>query len=154
MIIHRKGLVLVIVVIAVLTSCQEKAALTPIAETPASMPAPSSKQIGRAEEIIGIWMVTSHPHYRPAFWLLRLDGTYTFSPHRDGGRPSESGRYWFEENTLLIKDDFCPPPGKYTVTKQVDAELSTLSIALKDDNCTARVKILTTAPEIWFSALP
>jgi hypothetical protein len=55
---------------------------------------------------------------------------------------------------LLIKDDFCPTPGKYTVTKQEQAGGSALIIGLVEDNCAARVKILVTAPITWFGALP
>jgi len=147
-------LLLVLPMVLVLAACQGKAAPRPVVEQPTPIPTPVGINIRRADEIFGIWMVNSHPHYEPAFLLLRPDGTFTFSPNQDGGRPSESGKYWFEDGMLFIKDDFCPTPGKYSVTRQIEANTASLVIALVEDGCTARVKILTTAPEIWFGALP
>jgi hypothetical protein len=37
--------------------------------------------------------------------------------------------------------------------KQDQAESSSLVITLVEDGCTARVRILTTSPEVWFGAL-
>ena len=153
MTINRKTPVLVLLVMTVLAACQGKAAPGLLVEQPAPLATQAVLTISRADEIYGIWTLTSHPHYKLAYWLLRPDGSFTFSPNLDGGRPSESGQYWFKQGQLLIKDDFCPTPGKYTVTKQEIAEGSALVIRLVEDSCTARVKILTTGPKIWFGPL-
>ena len=50
-------------------------------------------------------------------------------------------------------DDFCPTPGKYTATKREGSGETTLVMALVEDGCTARAKILTAAPAKWFGAL-
>jgi hypothetical protein len=143
----------VFIILFFLAACQGKVAPTPADQPSVPAPTAAGTTIDRAEDILGVWTLTSHPHYKSAYWLLRPDGTYTFSPNQDGGRPSESGKYWFEGGQLYIKDDFCPTPGKYTVMKQDRAGIPTLVISLVEDGCTARVRILTTSPEVWFGAL-
>jgi len=135
------------------TACQGSVAPTPGDQPAAITTTAAGVAINQADQILGVWTLTSHPHYKLAYWLLRPDGTYTFSPNQDGGRPSESGKYWFEAGQLQIKDDFCPTPGKYTVMKQDQAGEPSLIISLVEDDCMARVKILTTSPEVWFGAL-
>ncbi len=147
----RSLVIRILFVALVLAACQAKAA--PAEQSAIPTPTTTGIAINRADEMLGVWMLTSHPHYKPAYWLVRPDGTYTFSPNQDGGRPSESGIYWFEAGQLLIKDDFCPTPGKYTVMKQDQAGGSSLIISLVEDGCTARVKILTSSPEVWFGSL-
>ena len=56
-------------------------------------------------------------------------------------------------SVIFNVDDFCPTPGKYTVMKQDQAGGPSLIISLVEDGCTARVKILTTSPEVWFGSL-
>jgi hypothetical protein len=85
---------------------------------------------------------------------LRPDGSYTFSSKQDGGKPTESGTFWFEDGQFLIKDDFCPTPGKYTVQKQEISGAPSLVVTLVQDGCNARMKILTGAPAAWFGAMP
>jgi hypothetical protein len=140
--------------IMALAACQGMAASSLKVAQPTPVSTPVGQTIRQADEITGIWILTSHPHFKLAYWLLRPDGTYTFSPNQDGGRPSESGRYWFEEGLFLIKDDFCPTPGKYMVTKQKRAGDTALVIALVEDGCATRVRILTSGPVTWFGELP
>jgi hypothetical protein len=152
--IQGKALVVTLVGLMLLVACQGSAAPGALIAQPTPVFTAEIVNVSRAGELTGIWTLTSHPHYKLAYWLLRSDGTYTFSPNQDGGRPSESGRYWFEEGLLLIKDDFCPTPGKYTVMKQEEAGGSALVIALVEDGCTTRARILTSGPVTWFGDLP
>ena len=146
-------LYMVMSMVLVLAACQGQVAPTPADQPPVTTPTAAGINITQADQMLGVWTLTSHPHYKTAYWLVRPDGTYTFSPNQDGGRPSESGKYWFEAGQLQIKDDFCPTPGKYTVMKQDQAGGPSLIISLVEDGCTARVKILTTSPEVWFGSL-
>jgi hypothetical protein len=154
MTVQGKALVVTLVGLMLLVACQGIAAPGALIAQPTPVFTAGVVNISRAGELTGIWTLTSHPHYKLAYWLLRPDGTYTFSPSQDGGRPSESGRYWFEEDLFLIKDDFCPTPGKYTVMKQGEAENTALVIRVVEDGCPARVKILTTGPATRFGDLP
>jgi hypothetical protein len=123
---------------------------TPI--PPTETPVTAGTTVTQAEDIQGIWTITTHPHYKNAYWLIQEDGTYKFSPNADGGRPSESGKYWFEVGLFFVTDDFCPKPGRYEVRKTGGPDTE-LSIKLVEDACSARIKILTGAVATWYRPL-
>ena len=136
-----------------LAACQPNAAATPAVQPSIPKPTAAGTKVDQANEILGVWTLTSHPHYKLAYGLLRPDGTFTFSPNPDGGKPSESGKYWFEGGQFMITDDFCPAPGKYAVMRQEQSGEPALVFTLVEDPCASRVKILTTSPEVWFGVL-
>jgi hypothetical protein len=105
-------------------------------------------QIVATNDIVGIWELSTHAHWKPAYWLVREDGSYSFSPQPDGSSPSQSGKYWFENNLLMIRDDFCPTPGSYRIRK-FNTSPVTIRMELVEDSCEARIKILTGAPAAW-----
>jgi len=144
---------IILVLMVVLTACQSGPSMMTGQPTQAPSQSVSVKDITQAEDIYGVWKLTHHPHYDPAYWLLRPNGTYTFSPNQDGGRPGESGTYWFENGQLLIKDDFCPTPGKYTVQEQEREGGPALVVELVEDGCTARMKILTGGVVSWIGSM-
>ena len=111
-------------------------------------PEQAGGQIVATNDIVGIWELSTHVHWKPAYWLVREDGSYSFSPQPDGSGPSQSGKYWFENNLLMIRDDFCPAPGSYRIRK-FNTSPVTIRMELVDDSCEARIKILTGAPATW-----
>lgn len=124
---------------------------TPLASN-TEAPGSAGEKITQAKDIEGIWNITTHPHYKQAYWLVQEDGTYKFSPNVDGGRPSESGKYWFQDGQLFITDDFCPKPGRYDAQK-TGGPVIKLSMKLVEDQCAARVKILTGDSATWYGPL-
>jgi len=148
----NRQLLKVLLGVLILAACQGKA--TPSAALQATqVPTSMAMEITQATDVYGVWILTSHPHFKPAYFLLRPDGSFTFSSNPDGGTPSESGKYWFENNQFMISDDFCPTPGKYSVMKQGEPGTSWLTFTLLEDGCTARMKILTGGVATWFGVM-
>lgn len=113
-----------------------------------STPEQASAQIVATNEIVGIWELSTHADWKPAYWLVREDGSFSFSPQPDGSGPSQSGKYWFENNLLMIRDDFCPTPGSYRIRKFYTSPV-TIRLELIEDACEARIKFLTGAPLVY-----
>ena len=111
-------------------------------------PEMSGAQIVATNDIVGIWELSTHDHWRPAYWLVREDSSFSFSPQPDGSGASQSGKYWFENNLLMIRDDSCPTPGSYRIRK-FNTSPVTIRMELVADSCEARIKILTGAPAAW-----
>jgi hypothetical protein len=160
----KKLALFMLVVTILLSACQASPAASPEApqavlqapveaSTMVATQAGAAKAVTGTADVAGVWLITSHPHWKTAYLLLRKDGTYTFSPNPDGGKPSESGKYWFEDGQFLISDDFCPKPGKYTM-EESGGENKVLTVTLVEDACAARVRILTGAPAVWSAKLP
>ncbi len=116
-----------------------------------------SSQEGQATQVAdvaGIWWQIDHPHYDPAYLILRQDGTYTFASNPDGEHGA-SGQYWFEDGKFMISDAFCTVPGEYEVNvKEQKGDPLSLAFSLVEDDCPARVGILTTKEAIWFAPPP
>lgn len=81
--------------------------------------------------------------------IIRSDGTYTFSPHTDGSRSSQSGKYWFEGSVFNILNDFCGKPDKYSLKRNdVTGQPATLSFTVIADDCAGEVRILIKQPPV------
>lgn len=78
---NKKASVLVLLVMTVLAACQGKAAPGLIVGQPTPLATQAGLYISRVDEVYGIWTLTTHPHYKLAYWLLRPDGTFTLSPN-------------------------------------------------------------------------
>lgn len=69
--------------------------------TPNATPSPEGEPVQTAQELTGVWLLTSHPDWIEAYWLVREDGSYTFSPNKDG-TSGQSGKWSFQDDTFLI----------------------------------------------------
>ncbi len=98
-----------------------------------------------AQELTGVWLLTSHPDWIEAYWLVREDGSYTFSPNKDG-TSGQSGKWSFQDDTFLIQDDSCPVQGKYAAWRSGHGDKLELVFTLITDNCPRRTRVLTEAP--------
>ena len=78
---NKKASVLVLLVITVLAACQGMASPGQFVDQPTPVTTPAGVDTSRVDEVYGIWTLTTHPHYKLAYWLLRPDGTFTFSPN-------------------------------------------------------------------------
>ena len=113
-----------------------------------------ARQTSQVQDVMGVWWQLDHPHYDPAYLILREEGTYTLASNPEGEN-GVSGEFWFEGAYFLIRDDFCRIPGKYEVTlKEDDGKPVSLAFALVEDECSARVGILTSREAIWFAPPP
>ena len=107
-------------------------------------------RVTEAADITGIWWQLAHPHYDPAYMIIRSDGTYTFASNPEG-QHGESGKYWFDSGYFMISDAGCPNPGKYKLTT-VDQNPPTLTFSLVEDDCPVREGILTTHKAIQYTS--
>ena len=78
----------------------------------------------QVSDLMGVWEITTYPHYPFAYWLVVEDGTYKYTPNPDGTGPSNSGKSTFENGIFLISDDSCPGKGTISCIVMTPAWLS------------------------------
>ena len=135
------------------TAIPAQSATMPSSEAlpPSETPAPEGEPVTMAQELTGVWELTSHPDYPLAYWLVREDGSYTFSRYLDGSS-GQSGKWAVENGEFLIRDDVCPEQGKYSARLSGNRDNGTLAFTLIADNCPTRTRILTEAPVKLYAA--
>ena len=113
-----------------------------------------ARQASQVQDVMGVWWQLDHPHYDPAYLILREEGTYTIASNPEGEN-GVSGEFWFEGAHFFIRDDFCSIPGEYEVSlKEEDGKPLSLAFSLVEDECSARVGILTSREATWFGPAP
>lgn len=113
---------------------------------------PTPRAVTRAEDVFGLWTITSDQGTRTDWYFRPVDdSTFTIYIHRGEQVSRISGKYWFEDGKFMIRDDFCPTPGVYTILMTSSAELLFAPIG---DGCEARLKQLTSNPAVRLADKP
>jgi len=153
----KRFFLLAVVVESLLAACQGNQSPGPIVTQSTAPPTAAVVEIGKpvtqVSEVLGVWKLAHHPHWPEAYLLLDQEGNYMFSPSPGPESGSEPGQFWFEKGVFMIKDDLCPTPGQYRMLKAGEGVQTTLSLTLIEDNCTARVEILTAGLSTWVGTL-
>lgn len=85
--------------------------------------------------------------------LVRPDGTYTWSCHRDGSA-GVSGKYSLQNGRFLIQNDMCA--GRQYEVRDLSANGTHGPLVFKivQNDCPDIEDHLTVKPAVWLSALP
>jgi len=121
-------------------------------------PGPSSSvaaMITRAEkpaDISGIWLI-SFPDYKPAYLVIRPDGTYSFSPNTDGTH-GQLGNYQFVKGTLHIQNTICGQDSQYTVIREtLSGKPDSLLFSPVQAPCQTLTTFLTEPAPTWVGSV-
>ena len=112
--IHYLGMALLVMALALLSSCQDEpqaaeseAADTPTTaptEEPEPTPSPEPTAAVPAHDMVGIWLGTLAGER--GYVMYTDDGRYTVALNQDnlGSAPRVSGEYWFEDGQIHLRD--------------------------------------------------
>ena len=153
----KYGLIFALCLAMLLPACAPKPTAVPaVPPTPVPLPSQGIVLVQQAKDIVGIWQVYDSTCAEfLGFMIFRTDGTATGSCSQDGSH-GFSGTYWFENQSFLIKLDYCGPgAGQYEAQiVQGNGQSKSLLFTLIKDDCGGRINYLTKQALIWVAALP
>ena len=129
-------------------------ALTAIPVSPATSTAIPGELVATPDKLAGIWQIETS-HWPVGYMIIRPDGTINFSRNQDGSSPSQSGKYWFEQNQIVLDTDLCAVPGRFEVRLvENDAAPAQLLFTLVKDDESCINQYFTYRIPTWVEALP
>ena len=153
----KYSLIFALCLAMLLPACAPKPTVVPAAPpTPVPLPTQVIGLVTQAKDIVGIWQADDPSCAdRLGFLIFRTDGTFTISCNQDGSHGA-SGTYWFENQSFLIKDDFCGTgTGQYQAqVVQGNGQSRSLLFNLIKDDCAENIGYLTKQALLWVTALP